>query len=145
MHPDTFFQKWKHDIEMLEDAYVSIQHKKSSKLWLPICFFIMATATVLILLFMSEVFQINIKYFILYAIFGFYQIFKSMSNEYEGVCDNEIAAYDTICLLHSLSPELLVEYTEYRKTNEGYDSHYRLGYIPETIELLRAYEKSKNY
>lgn len=145
MNPETFFEKWKSDVEMLEGAYVTIQHKKSCMLWFPICFCIMGLATILILMFISYQFDIHFKYVILYAVFGFYQIFVSMNSEYKGVCDDELAAYDTICLLHSLSPELLIEYMALSKNNDSYHSHGRLGYITVTATLLQKHELSKNY
>lgn len=142
MNSDTFFEKWRHDILMLEDAYIAIQHKKSSKLWLPICFCVMAFATVVIILFLYDSFQIRFEYLILYALFGFYQIFMSMRKEYLGVCDNELLAYNTIDLLHSLSPEMAHEYDAFC-TYHNIQYFPRLEYIVTTKTLLEEYYKKK--
>ncbi len=140
MNSDIFFEKWRNDIVMLEDAYIAIQHKKSSKLWLPICFCIMAAATVFIVFFMYDTFQLNIMHLILYAIFGFYQIFMSMRKEYQSVCDSEIIAYCTIDLLHSLSPELANEYEAFCK-HHNVQYFPRFEYIVSTKNLLEKYQK----
>lgn len=127
---------------MLEDAYLAIQHKKSTKLWFPICFCIMAAASVFILLFLYDIFHLHIQYIILFALFGFYKIFVSMRKEYVGVCDSELSAYYTIDLLHSLSPEMAHEYDAFCKYH---NTQYfpRLEYIVTTKTLLDEYYKKK--
>lgn len=113
MNETIFMQKWKHDIDMLEDAYKAIQRKQTAIYQFPLCFGVMMTATILILCFIYTTFSVNISYLVVYSLFGFQQIFSSMKSEYDEICNNEISAYDIIELLHSLSPELVTEYEEF--------------------------------
>lgn len=121
---------------MLYDAHKAIMHKRSAMYMFPICFGVMVTATIFVLLFIYTTFDVNISYLVVYTLFGFLQIFMSMKREYDEICSDESNAYSVIELLHSLSPELITDYEAYCKVYVP-----RYDHIIVSKSLLEKYKK----
>jgi hypothetical protein len=143
MTPEIFFEKWKHDIIMLSDAYSKIEYRKIAEFWYPLCFLMLYFIGYLFLRGLFD--QIGIERYVAVWILTpyFCLIGHAMKKEYDGLVREQELGYNIITFCHSLSPELENEYKVLSQNYTNLYEYYDIHYIGSTIDMLEQYENNK--